>query len=99
MIVKVELANGEFDLFETGNYKLSTIKDLHPMIVKATVYSGTKKLKSISRPFKFFYKHFTFKSEKVQKQLAEEEKKLAEMNNVVPADAIQLESEVKQDGR
>lgn len=87
MIVKLELANGEFDLFETGNYKFSTIKDLHPMIVKATIYSGNKKLKSISRPFKFFYKHFTFKSEKVQKQLAE-------MNNVVQADAVQPESEV-----
>lgn len=92
MIIKIELANGEIEFAETSNYKFSTLKDLHPMIIKATVYSGTKKIKSISRPFKFFYKHFTFKSEKVQKQLEK-------LNDVVPADAIQLESEVKQNGR
>ena len=38
------------------------------------------KIKSVSRPFKFIYKHFIFKSEKVQTVLKniEEQKQLAE---------------------
>lgn len=71
MNVFIELADGTFEIFKSDGYKISKASDFHPMICKVTVYSGNKKIKSVSRPFKWFYKHFTFKSEKVQKKLAE----------------------------
>lgn len=77
MIVKAELADGTTDIFETGNYKISNLKDFHPMICSVEIYSGTKRIKKISRRFKFFYKHFIFKSSKVQNKLAEIQKQQA----------------------
>nr|DAP93790.1 MAG TPA: hypothetical protein [Caudoviricetes sp.] len=77
MIVKAELADGTTDIFETGNYKISNLKDFHPMICSVEIYSGTKRIKKISRRFKFFYKHFIFKSRKVQNNLAEIQKQQA----------------------
>ena len=77
MIVKVELADGTTDIFETDNYKISNLKDFHPMICSVEIYSGTKRIKKISRRFKFFYKHFIFKSSKVQNKLAEIQKQQA----------------------
>lgn len=71
MIVKAELADGTTDIFQTDNYKISTLKDFHPMLCSVEIYSGTKRIKKISRRFKFFYKHFIFKSRKVQNKLAE----------------------------
>ncbi|MDY2843891.1 MAG: hypothetical protein SOT81_07920 [Treponema sp.] len=71
MTVKAELADGTNDIFETGNYKISTLKDFHPMICSVEVYSGAKRIKKVSRRFKFFYRHFIFKSRKVQDKLAE----------------------------
>lgn len=80
MTVVSKLADGTTEVFETGNYKISTVKDMHPMIVSVAVYNGNKKIAGISRKFKFFYKHFTFKSEKVQTILKniDEQRKLAE---------------------
>lgn len=66
MIVKIELANDTTEIFETNNYVISRPKDFHPMICKVSVYDSGEKIKSVSRPFKFIYKHFIFKSEKVQ---------------------------------
>ena len=77
MTVKAELADGTIDVFETGNYKISTLKNFHPMICSVEIYSGTKRIKKISIRFKFFYKHFTFKSRKVQDKLAEIERQQA----------------------
>ena len=77
MIVKAELADGTADIFETDNYKISTLKDFHPMICSVEIYSVTKRIKKISRRFKFFYKHFIFKSSKVQNKLAEIQKQQA----------------------
>lgn len=71
MIVKAELADGTTDIFQTDIYKISTLKDFHPMLCSVEIYSGTKRIKKISRRFKFFYKHFIFKSRKVQNKLAE----------------------------
>lgn len=80
MVVKTELANGNFEVFETSNYVISKTKDFHPLLCKVSIYDNGKKIKSVSRPFKFFYKHFTFKSDKVQTILKnlEEQKRLAE---------------------
>lgn len=74
MIVKAELADGTTDIFETSNYKISILKDFHPMLCSVEIYSGTKRIKKISRKFKFLYKHFIFKSRKVQDKLAEIQK-------------------------
>lgn len=72
IIVKTELADGTFEVFETQNYKISKAKDFHPLICKVDVFSTNGvKIKSVKRAFRFFYKHFVFKTEKVQKILAE----------------------------
>ena len=80
MVVKTELANGNFEVFETSNYVISKMKDFHPLLCKVSIYDNGKKIKSVSRPFKFIYKHFIFKSEKVQTVLKnlEEQRQLAE---------------------
>lgn len=75
MVVKTELANGRTEVFETSNYVISKTKDFHPLLCKVSIYDNGKKIKSVSRPFKFIYKHFIFKSEKVQKLLVELENK------------------------
>lgn len=71
IVVKTELADGSFETFETSNYRISKSKDFHPLICKVEIFTNGKKIKSVKRPFKFIYKHFIFKSEKVQKILAE----------------------------
>lgn len=80
MIIITELADGRTEIFESESYVISGIKDFHPLICKVSVYSGNKKIKSISRPHKWYYKHFTFKSEKVQSIIRnlEEQKRLSE---------------------
>lgn len=80
MVVKTELANGNFEVFETSNYMVSKTKDFHPLLCKVSIYDNGKKIKSVSRPFKFIYKHFIFKSDKVQTFLKniDEQKRLAE---------------------
>lgn len=80
MVVKTELANGNFEVFESSNYVISKTKDFHPLLCKVSIYDNGKKIKSVSRHFRFFYKHFTFKSDKVQTLLKNinEQKRLAE---------------------
>lgn len=80
MTIITELANGNFEVFETSNYVVSKTKDFHPLLCKVSIYDTGKKIKSVSRPFKFFYKHFIFKSDKVQTLLKnlEEQKHLSE---------------------
>lgn len=77
MTVILELADGNTEIFKTESYIIGKVKDFHPMICKISIYDNGKKLKSVSRPFKFWYKHFTFKSEKIQERLRklEEESK------------------------
>ena len=80
MVVKTELANGNFEVFETSNYVISKPKDFHPLICKVSVFENGFRIKSVSRPFKFIYKHFIKKKEKVQTILKnlEEQRRLAE---------------------
>lgn len=80
MTIVTELADGRTEVFENTNYIISKSKDFHPLICRVSIYSGNKKIKSVSRPFKFIYKHFIFKSEKVQTILKnlEEQRRLAE---------------------
>ena len=66
MTIITELADGRTEVFESSNYVISKPKDFHPLICKVSVFENGFKIKSVSRPFKFIYKHFIFKSEKVQ---------------------------------
>ena len=82
MIIEVERADGETEVFNANNYRISKPKDFHPLICTVSVYDNGVKIKTVKRPFKFFYKHFTFKSEKVQEQLRKlEEQKTPEKSN------------------
>lgn len=69
MIIKIERADGQIEIYESGNYLITKIKDFHPIICKVTVYAEGKKIKNVKRPFCFIYKHFIFKSKKVQEHL------------------------------
>lgn len=69
MTVKLQLADGTKEFFNTENYKFSTLEDMHPMIVKAAIFAEGKKIFSFCRPFPWIYRHFTFKSKKVQNKL------------------------------
>lgn len=71
MTVKLELANGETECYETNTYKISKVKDFHPMICKVELFDFGRKIFTKKRHFSFIYKHFVFKSAKVQKQLEE----------------------------
>ena len=79
MTIITELADGRTEVFESSNYVISKPKDFHPLICKVNVFENGFKIKSVSRLFKFIYKHFIFKSEKVQTILKnlEEQKQLA----------------------
>ena len=80
MTIITELADGRTEVFESSNYVISRPRDFHPLICKVSVFENGFKIKSVSRLFKFIYKHFIFKSEKVQTILKnlEEQKQLAE---------------------
>ena len=80
MTIITELADGRTEVFESSNYVISRPRDFHPLICKVSVFENGFKIKSVSRPFKLIYKHFIFKSEKVQTVLKniEEQKQLAE---------------------
>nr|DAU31828.1 MAG TPA: hypothetical protein [Bacteriophage sp.] len=80
MTIITKLANGNTEIFETQNYIVSKAKDFHPALLSVSVFQGDKKIFKKSRHFQFFYKHFIFKSEKVQSTLKnlEEQRRLAE---------------------
>ena len=69
MTIITELANGNTEIFKSDNYTISKIKDFHPLILSVSIYDNGKKIVSKKRVFKWFYKKFTFKSERVQNQL------------------------------
>ena len=71
MTIKTELANGNYEIFESNGYNVSTVKDMHPMIVAISVYNNGKRIFKKSRFCKWWYKHITFKTEKVQNLLKE----------------------------
>ena len=80
MTIITALADGTTEIIEKTNNVINKPKDFHPLICKVSVFENGFKIKSVSRPFKFIYKHFIFKSEKVQTILKnlEEQKQLAE---------------------
>lgn len=66
MTVRVELADGTTELFETAAYKISRARDFHPAICSVAVYDGNGLVARRKRPFVLFYKKITFRSKKVQ---------------------------------
>lgn len=69
MTIKLELANGNYEMFETDNYIISRVKEMHPMICKVNVFSNGRKIKTKKRFCIWWYKLITFKSQKVQDKL------------------------------
>ena len=45
MTIRLELANGNCEIFESDNYTISKLNDMHPMICKVDVFSNGKKSK------------------------------------------------------
>lgn len=62
-------ADGQTECFMTDRYLISTVKDLHPLIIKVEVYDNGRKVAQLKRPFSFWYRNVTFKSHKVQEEL------------------------------
>ena len=81
MIIKVKRADGETEIYESPNYRISNCKDFHPLIISVTVYDNGKKIAKAVRPFKFIYKHFTFKTKKIQDILEKLRKEDANAKN------------------
>ena len=46
MTIRLELANGNCEIFESDNYTISRLNDMHPMICKVDVFSNGKKIKT-----------------------------------------------------
>lgn len=76
MVAKVELANGNVEFAEVNQYAIGT--ELHPAVVKITIYDNGKKICSKARKHIFIYKHFTFKTKAVQDQIVEFDNKIRE---------------------
>lgn len=69
MTIRLELANGSYEMFETDNYVIGKLNNMHPMICKVDVFSNGKKIKTRKRFCIWWYKLITFKSQKVQYKL------------------------------
>jgi hypothetical protein len=67
MNVRVKRVDGFVELFSTDKYMLTTVKELHPAILRVDVFTDNgKRLVYVKRPFPFIYKHFIFKSEMLE---------------------------------
>lgn len=73
MTVKVLTVENNVECFETGKFVVSPVKDMNPLILSVWVYSGNKLICRRKRHFTWLYKHFTFKSKKVQDVLKQME--------------------------
>ena len=71
MTVVLELANGQTETFETEKYVISKARDFHPLICEVTVYDNGRRIARKKRPFSWWYKKLTVKSEYVQNKLKE----------------------------
>ena len=61
IVVKLKLVNGNTEIFSTENYVVCPVKNMHPDILDAKVYVGTKKIKHTRRRFQWFYKKYLYK--------------------------------------
>ncbi len=78
MTVKVYLADGKVDIFETEKYMVSNIAEMHPLIVGVKVFEGGCLIHEKFRAFGWFYRKFTVKSRKVQARILAIEKSESE---------------------
>lgn len=61
MTVKTKTIKGTTEIFETDGYIISSIRDMHPDILKVHVYSNGKLIAKKKRKFIFLYKKFFYK--------------------------------------
>ena len=69
MIVKIKRVDGAIECFETGNFVISTVKDMHSDILDAEILTndGTR-IARRRRLFQRFYKKFLYKPEPMPPQ-------------------------------
>lgn len=73
MTVKILTIENNIECFKSEKIVVSSIKDMNPLILSVWVYSGDKLICRRKRHFTWLYKHFTFKSKKVQDVLKQME--------------------------
>jgi hypothetical protein len=79
MTVKVRLADGNTEIFETANYVIGSERDFHPMIMRIEVYECGKRIAVRQRRFGWWYRHFVYPTDYVQDKIRKlKEKKDAE---------------------
>ena len=82
MIIKVKRVDGATEMFKTDNYMLSTLKELHPAIIKAEVFTESgARVACLKRPFAFIYRHFIFKPEMLEGLTKNQEEQTEEQEN------------------
>lgn len=78
MTVVIKYVDKFVECFETSKFQLAPLKEMNPLMFSVKVYSGKRLVAKRVRPFKWFYKHVTFKSRKVQAVVMEMQRKQAE---------------------
>lgn len=68
--VKVKTVHDTVEVFNTESYVIGKKKNLHPDILEATVYAGSRKVYHVRRWFQKFYKKFLYKP--IQTELKQE---------------------------
>lgn len=68
MTVKLELVNGNVEIFETQNFVCAPVKIMNPDILKCEVFENGKRLCKRERRFKAFYKKFVYKPTKTEEE-------------------------------
>lgn len=67
IIVKLKLVNGNIEMFETENYVVSKVKEMHPDILDVKVYNASGKLIAHRRRWRQrFYKKYLYKPVSVE---------------------------------
>jgi hypothetical protein len=67
IIVKLKLVNGNIEMFETENYVVSKVKEMHPDILDVKVYTTSGKLIAHRRRWRQrFYKKYLYKPVSVE---------------------------------
>jgi hypothetical protein len=62
MFIKLELVNGNVEMFETNNFVCAPKAEMNPDILKCEVFDSSGKRRYVSeRHFKSFYKKYLYK--------------------------------------
>ena len=61
MVVKLSLVHGGIQVFERADYMVSSVKEMHPDILKVEIFNGNVRIVKRERQFKWFYEKFLYK--------------------------------------